>query len=45
VQENPDHYGKSVVVYNQRILAVGKGCPGVRGIRAWSNRSITATGA
>ena len=24
VQENPDHYGKSVVVYNKRILAVGK---------------------
>jgi hypothetical protein len=24
VQENPEHYGKSVVVYNKRILAVGK---------------------
>ena len=24
VQENPDHYGKSVVVYNKQILAVGK---------------------
>ena len=24
VQENPDHYGKFVVVYNKRILAVGK---------------------
>jgi hypothetical protein len=24
VQENPEHYGKFVVVYNQRILAVGK---------------------
>ena len=24
VQENPEHYGKFVVVYNKRILAVGK---------------------
>jgi len=24
VQENPDHYGKFVVVYNKRILAVGR---------------------
>ncbi len=24
VQENPEHYGKSVVVYNKQILAVGK---------------------
>jgi hypothetical protein len=24
VQENPEHYGKSVVVYNKKILAVGK---------------------
>jgi hypothetical protein len=24
VQENPDHFGKSVVVYNKQILAVGK---------------------
>jgi len=24
VQENPDHYGKFVVVFNKRILAVGK---------------------
>jgi len=23
VQQNPDHYGKFVVVYNKRILAVG----------------------
>ncbi len=23
VQENPEHYGKSVVVYNKQILAVG----------------------
>jgi len=23
VQENPEHYGKFVVVYNKRILAVG----------------------
>jgi hypothetical protein len=23
VQQNPEHYGKFVVVYNQRILAVG----------------------
>jgi hypothetical protein len=23
VQQNPDHYGKFLVVYNQRILAVG----------------------
>jgi hypothetical protein len=24
VQENPDHYGKFVVVYNKQMLAVGK---------------------
>jgi hypothetical protein len=24
VQENPEHYGKFVVVYNKQILAVGK---------------------
>ena len=24
VQDNPDHYGKFVVVYNKQILAVGK---------------------
>ncbi len=24
VQENPEHYGKFVVVYDKRILAVGK---------------------
>jgi hypothetical protein len=24
VQQNPDHYGKFVVVYNKQILAVGK---------------------
>jgi hypothetical protein len=24
VQENPEHYGKFVVVYNKRILAVGR---------------------
>ncbi len=24
VQENPEHHGKFVVVYNKRILAVGK---------------------
>jgi hypothetical protein len=24
VQENPEHYGKTIVVYNKRILAVGK---------------------
>ena len=24
VQQNPDHYGKFVVVYNKRILAVGR---------------------
>jgi hypothetical protein len=23
IQQNPDHYGKFVVVYNKRILAVG----------------------
>jgi hypothetical protein len=23
VRQNPDHYGKLVVVYNQRVLAVG----------------------
>ena len=27
VQENPDHYGKTVVVYKKRILAVGKDSP------------------
>jgi hypothetical protein len=27
VMENPEHYGKSVVVYNKRILAVGKCSP------------------
>ena len=27
VQENPEHYGKSVVVYNKQILAVGKDSP------------------
>jgi hypothetical protein len=24
VQQNPEHYGKFVVVYNKRILAVGR---------------------
>jgi uncharacterized FAD-dependent dehydrogenase len=24
VQENPEHFGKTVVVYDKRILAVGK---------------------
>jgi hypothetical protein len=24
VQQNPDHYGKSVVIYHKQILAVGK---------------------
>ena len=24
VQENPEHYGKFVIVYNKRILGVGK---------------------
>jgi hypothetical protein len=27
VQNNPEHYGKSVVIYNKRVLAVGKNCP------------------
>jgi len=27
VQENPEHYGKTIVVYNKRILAVGKDSP------------------
>jgi hypothetical protein len=26
VQQNPEHYGKLVVVYNQRILGVGRDC-------------------
>jgi hypothetical protein len=30
VQENPEHYGKTVVVYNKRILAVGKDCRALR---------------
>ncbi len=24
VQENPEHYGKTIVIYDRRILAVGK---------------------
>jgi hypothetical protein len=24
VQENPEHYGKTIVVYNKRIITVGK---------------------
>ncbi len=27
VQENPNHYGKTIVVYNKRILALGKDSP------------------
>jgi hypothetical protein len=27
VQENPEHYGKFVVVYNKQILAVGRDRP------------------
>jgi hypothetical protein len=30
VQENPEHFGKSVVVYNKRILAAGKDCTALR---------------
>jgi hypothetical protein len=30
VQENANHYGKSVVVYNKQILAVGKDSPALR---------------
>src|SRR5438105_3579710 len=30
VQEKPEHYGKSVIVYKKRILAVGKDCPALR---------------
>jgi hypothetical protein len=27
VQGNPEHYGKTIVVYDRRILAVGKDSP------------------
>jgi hypothetical protein len=27
VQNNPEHYGKAVVIYSKRVLAVGKNCP------------------
>jgi hypothetical protein len=30
VQQNPAHHGKSVVVYNKRILAVGKDSQALR---------------
>jgi hypothetical protein len=26
VQENPEHYGKFIIVHNKRILAVGTDC-------------------
>jgi hypothetical protein len=29
VQENPEHYGKFVVIYNKQILAVGGNRPGL----------------
>jgi hypothetical protein len=34
VQDNRDHYGKSVVVYNKQIVAVGKDSQALREVAA-----------